>query len=345
MKAAILHAPFDIRVAEVPDPQLSNTRDAVVRITRSSVCGSDLWNYRGINDVIRGSRIGHESMGVVEAVGRDVRSVAVGDIVLLPFAASDGTCPECLAGFPVACRNAVAWGRGGYDGGQGEKIRVPFADVNCFAVPDDGLTDSMLTALLPLTDVLSTGHHAALCARVEPGSTVVVVGDGAVGLCGVAASRRLGAGRIILVSTRADRAAVGRDFGATDVVAARGGAAVARVRDLTGDLGADSVLECVGTDDAFGTALGAVRKGGDVGFVGVPHGVRDLGVSRLFRAGIGVKGSPAPVARYIRQLMPDVLAGSLDVSAIFDLTVSLDDIAAGYRAMDERTAVKALVRT
>lgn len=345
MKAAIIHAPYDIRVAEVPDPQLSRADEAIVRITRSSICGSDLWSYRGISEAIGGSRIGHESLGIVEAVGPEVRSVSVGDLVVLPFFASDGTCQECRAGYPVACRNGAFWGVDGYDGGQGEKVRVPFADVNCFVIPDDGLTDAMLAALLPLSDVLSTGHHAAVCGRVGEGTTVAVVGDGAVGLCAVATSRRLGAERIILVSTHDKRAAVGRRFGATDVVSVRGEEAAERIASLTGDLGADSVLECVGTDDAFSLALSSVRRGGDIGFVGVPHGIADLRVGRMFRTGVGVKGGVAPAARYIRELMPDVLAGTLDVSAIFDLTVSLDDIATGYRAMDERTAIKALVRT
>jgi len=345
MRAAIIHGPFDIRVADVPEPTLTRGDEAIVRVTHSCVCGSDLWSYRGVSDAISGSRIGHESIGIVERIGPEVRGVAVGDLVVLPFFASDGRCPECRAGFPTACRNGTFWGTNGYDGGQGEKVRVPFADVNCFVVPQDGLTDSMTTALLPLADVLCTGHHAAVCARVGQGSTVAVVGDGAVGLCAVAASRRLGAARIILVSTHEDRAALGRRFGATDVVATRGDAAAEEIAALTGDLGADSVLECVGTDDAFSLALRAVRRGGDIGVVGVPHGIADLRVGRLFRTGVGVKGGVAPAGIYIRELMPDVLAGTLDVSAIFDLTVSLDDLATGYRAMHERTAIKALVRT
>ncbi len=345
MRAAIIHGPFDIRVADVPEPILTRGDEAVVRVTHSCVCGSDLWAYRGISDTIGGSRIGHEALGIVESVGPEVGRVSVGDLVVLPFFASDGTCQECRAGYPTACRSGTFWGTNGFDGGQGEKVRVPFADVNCFVVPQDGLTDSMMTALLPLSDVLCTGHHAAVCARVAMGRTVVVVGDGAVGLCGVAASHRLGARRIILVSTHGDRAAVGRSFGATDIVDARGDDAAERILSLTEDLGADSVLECVGTDDAFRLAVSATRRGGDIGFVGVPHGIADLRVGTLFRNGIGVKGGVAPVANYIPELMPDVLAGRLDVSAIFDLTVSLDDIASGYRAMDERRAIKALVRT
>ncbi len=345
MKAAIIHAPFDVRVAEVPEPQLTRADEAIVRITHSCVCGSDLWSYRGISESISGSRIGHESLGIVERTGPGVTRVAVGDLVVLPFFASDGVCPECRAGHPIACRNGTFWATNGYDGGQGQKIRVPFADVNCFVVPQDGLTDSMMVSLLPLSDVLCTGHHAAVCAQVGQGSVVAVVGDGAVGLCAVAASRRLGAERIILVSTHPDRAAIGIGFGATDIVDVRGAAAADRIRELTGDLGADSVLECVGTGDAFALALASVRAGGDIGFVGVPHGVADLRVGGLFRSGVGVKGGIAPAARYIRELMPDVLSGDLDVSAIFDLTVSLDDIAVGYRAMHERTAIKALVRT
>lgn len=345
MRAAIIHGPFDIRVADVPEPVLTRGDEAVVRVTHSCVCGSDLWAYRGVSDSISGSRIGHEALGIVESVGPDVTRVDVGDLVVLPFFASDGTCQECRVGYPTACRNGTFWGTNGYEGGQGEKVRVPYADVNCFVVPQDGLTDSMMTALLPLSDVLCTGHHAAVCARVALGSIVVVVGDGAVGLCAVAASHRLGARRIMLVSTHEDRAEIGRSFGATDIVSARGGEAADRISTLTDDLGADSVLECVGTDDAFRLAVSATRRGGDIGFVGVPHGIADLRVGTLFRSGIGVKGGVAPVANYIRELMPDVLSGRLDVSAVFDLTVSLDDIASGYQAMHERRAIKALVRT
>ncbi|MEY2849068.1 MAG: hypothetical protein RI885_1735 [Actinomycetota bacterium] len=345
MKAAIIHAPFDIRVADVPEPQLTRGDEAIVRVTHSCVCGSDLWSYRGVSDAIGGSRIGHESIGIVDRVGPEVRRVSVGDLVVLPFFASDGTCPECRAGYPIACRNGTFWATNGYDGAQGEKVRVPYADVNCFVVPQDGLSDAMMVSLLPLADVLSTGHHAAVCARVRPGGTVAVVGDGAVGLCGVAAARRLGASQIILVSTHEARAEIGERFGATDIVRVRGEAAVHRIAELTGDLGVDSVLECVGTDDAFRLAWGAARRGGDIGFVGVPHSIADLPVGRMFRSGIGVKGGIAPAAVYIPELMRDVLAGTLDVSAVFDLTVSLDDIATGYRAMHERAAIKALVRT
>lgn len=345
MKAAIIHGPFDIRVADVPEPVLTRGDEAIVRITHSCVCGSDLWSYRGISSAIVGSRIGHEGIGIVEAVGPEVMSVSVGDLVILPFFLSDGACPECVAGYPTACRNGTFWGTNGYDGAQGEKVRVPFADVNCFVVPQDGLSDSMLTALLPLSDALCTGHHAAMCARVTTGSVVAVIGDGAVGLCAVAASHRLGASTIILVSTHPDRADLGRRFGATHVVDARGQAAADRIAAITGDLGADCVLECVGTDDSFQLSMNSVRRGGDIGFVGVPHRVSDLRVGGLFRSGVGVKGGVAPVANYVNELMPDVLAGRLDVSGIFDLTVSLTDVADGYLAMHERTAIKALVRT
>ncbi|WP_201276568.1 zinc-binding dehydrogenase [Marisediminicola senii] len=222
---------------------------------------------------------------------------------------------------------------------------MPWADANCVVVPGDGMTDSMLTALLPLSGVLGTGHHAAVGGRVRPGSTVVVVGDGAVGLCAVAASRRLGASRIILASTREARAAIGQSFGATDIVTARGPLAAERIRWLTDDLGADSVLECAGTDAAFALALAAVRHGGDIGLAGHPPALADPQLRHTLDHGIGVKGGAAPIGSTLRRLLPDVLSGMLDVSAIFDLTVSLHDVAVGYRAMHERTAIKALIRT
>jgi len=311
-------------------------------VTYCGICGSDLWFYRGLTPLDSG-RIGHEFMGVVEAVGDGVRNVKRGDLVISPFVASDGTCPECRVGMTRFCRNVRFYGTGGYDGGQGEKVRVPMANGTLFVIPKSNLDDHMMRTP-PLSDVLSTGHHAAVCAEVKQGSSVAVVGDGAVGLCAVAASMRLGATRIFLVSTHEDRAALGKQFGATDIVAKRRDEAVRQIKTATHDLGVDCALECVGTAEALETAFGAVRIGGDIGFVGVPHDVPDIPVPKLFSTDVGVKGSGAPAAHYIPELMPDVLSGKLDVSAIFTKTIPLSDIAEGYKDMDKRKEIKVLVK-
>jgi threonine dehydrogenase-like Zn-dependent dehydrogenase len=342
MKAAIFNDVRDVIIENVPDPVIEKPHEAIVRVTYSCICGSDLWWYRGILPR-ESERAGHEFMGIVEEVGPEVNAVKVGDLVVAPFSAADGTCPECLAGMSSACRNLVFWGNSGYDGGQGEKVRIPMADGTLFVIPKDRVPASLMPALLPLSDVLCTGHHAAVSAGVGPGKTVAVVGDGAVGLCAVASAKRLGAERIILLSTHEDRAAIGRQFGATDIIAARGDEAVKQVKALTGDLGVDCALECVGTEDSWNTVLSIVRAGANIGFVGIPH-APDLSLQTLFSRNIGVKGGLAPAASYIPQLMPDVLSGKLDVSAIFDLTIPLADIAEGYRAMDERRAIKTLIK-
>jgi threonine dehydrogenase-like Zn-dependent dehydrogenase len=268
----------------------------------------------------------------------------VGDLVVAPFTASDGTCPECRAGMTTACRQRRNWGTQGYDGGQGEKVRVPMADGTLFVIPKGKATERLMPALLPLSDVLCTGHHAAACAQVGKSSTVAVIGDGAVGLCAVAASKRLGASRIFLISTHEDRAALGRQFGATDIIAARGAEAIAPIKAQTNELGVDSALECVGTAESWDTAFAVVRAGGNIGAVGWPHGVPDVPVSKIFSRNVGVKGSPAPAAHYIPELMPDVLSGKMNVSAIFTKTIPLSQIAEGYQAMDERKEIKVLVR-
>jgi threonine dehydrogenase-like Zn-dependent dehydrogenase len=345
MKAAVFEGKGKITVQTVPDPIINSPDEAIVRVTMACICGSDLWFYRGITPMEPGSRIGHEFMGIVEAIGDDVKNLKVGDFVIAPFAISDGVCPECRVGETRFCRHGMFWGTNGFDAGQGEKIRMPFADHTVVAVPDAGkLDEHMMRALLPLTDVLSTGHHAAIDGRVTEGSTVAVVGDGAVGLCAVAASKRLGASRIFLVSTHEDRAALGRKFGATDIIAVRGKEASNKIKELTGDLGVDAALECVGTEGAWEIARAAVRIGGNIGFVGVPHDVADISAMQLFSNDVGVKGSGAPALHYIPQLLPDVLSGKLDVSDIFTKTVSLDDIAEGYRDMDERKEIKILVK-
>ncbi len=345
MKAAIFEGEGKIEVKEVADPAIQKPDDAIVRITHTCICGSDLWYYRGLTPFPEGGRIGHEPMGVVEAIGFEVTSAKVGDVVVMPFFIQDGTCPECRAGMPAACRNRMGWGGDKNDGGQGEKVRVPLANGTLFPVPNGAALDErMLTALLPLTDVLCTGHHAAVCAEVRKGSTVAVVGDGAVGLCAVAASKRLGASRIFLVSTHEDRAALGKKFGATDIIAARGDDAVRAIKEATDNLGVDSALECVGTAESWETAFGAIRAGGNIGAVGVPHGVAPIPVEKFFWKNVGVKGGPAPAAHYIPELMSDILSGALDVSAIFTKTVPLADIAEGYKMMDERKAIKVLVK-
>jgi len=342
MRATVIHAPFDVRLTEVADTGLQDPTDALVRVVASCICGSDLWSYRGENEVLEPRRIGHEFVGLVEAVGSDVSTVKVGDFVVAPFTFSDGTCPNCLAGVQSACVNGTAWGAQGFDGAQAEAVRVPFADGTLVAtptVPDDELVPS----LLALSDVMATGWHAAVAARVRPGQTVVVVGDGAVGLSGVLAASRMGAERVVAMSRHASRQALARDFGATDVIEARGEGAVAAIRELSGGVGADAVLECVGTGESMTTAVEAARAGATVGYVGVPHGV-ELPIRTMFGNNVGVAGGVAPVRQYLPQLMDDVLAGSIDPGKVFDLTLPLAEVAEGYAAMHERRAIKTLLR-
>ncbi|MFC8502680.1 zinc-dependent alcohol dehydrogenase family protein [Pedococcus sp. NPDC057267] len=347
MKATILSAPRDIRLEDVPDPTIVAPTDALVRVTAACVCGSDLWPYRGINEVAEPTRIGHEFVGVVEEVGAEVRSLRPGDFVIAPFKYSDGTCPHCRVGIQTSCVQGGFWGgpdRDGVmvDGGQGEYVRVPLADGTLVAtreVPDDELVPS----LLALSDVMGTGWHAAVAARVQEGDTVVVVGDGAVGLSGVLSAARLGAERVIAMSRHASRQAIAREFGATDVVEVRGEEAVAAVHELTDGVGADAVLECVGTDESMQTAIAVARPGATVGYVGVPHGI-EYPVRDLFSRNVGIAGGVAPVRQYLPQLRDDVLSGAINPGLVFDLTVPLSDVAEAYAAMDERRAVKSLVR-
>lgn len=345
MRATVIHAPHDIRVEEVADPVVRQPADAVVRVLRACICGSDLWAYRGESARQPGQRIGHEFLGVVEATGADVTAFAPGDLVVAPFVWSDGTCDYCAEGLQTSCPQGGFWGSVGSDGGQGEAVRVPFADGTLVKLPADAASDGrLLTALLALSDVLGTGHHAAVGAGVARGSTVAVVGDGAVGLCGVLAARRLGAERIIALGRHTARTDIARLFGATDVVAERGEAAVAAVRELTGGHGAAAVIEAVGTEQSMRTAVGITRDGGAIGYVGVPHGSgTGLDLSVMFDRNIALRGGVAPVRAYIPELLPDVLDGTVDPSPVFDLAVSLDGVPGGYRAMDERTALKVLV--
>jgi len=342
MRAAIFNGPGSIEVGTRPDPIIKEPSDAVVRVVLACVCGSDLWYYRGESDHAVGS-IGHEFIGVVEDVGGDVTAVAPGDLVIAPFIFSDGTCPHCQNGSTISCVAGGNFGNGTIDGGQGEAVRVPLADGTLVKVPGSGHSDAMLRSLLTLSDVMSTGHHAATSARVQPGSTVAVVGDGAVGLSAVLASARLGAERIITLSRNPARQALARTFGATDIIEARGDEANALVLELTAGIGVDSAMECVGTAQSMSTALTIARPGSTVGVVGVPHGV-DIPFPDIFFRNIGWHGGPAPARRYIPELLDDVLAGTIDPGLVLDFETDLDHIADAYAAMDDRRAIKSLVR-
>ncbi|MFJ6353512.1 zinc-dependent alcohol dehydrogenase family protein [Streptomyces sp. NPDC092046] len=346
MRATTIHAPFDMRVQDVPDPVIQDATDVVVRVVRACICGSDLWAYRGESVRQPGQRIGHEFLGIVEEAGAGVHGFRKGDLVVAPFVWSDGSCDYCAEGLQTSCPNGGFWGSVGSDGGQGEAVRVPFADGTLVKLPAEAASDDhLLTALLALSDVMGTGHHAALGAGVTKGSTVAVVGDGAVGLCGVLAAKRLGAERIIALGRHTARTDIARAFGATDVVAERGEAAEAAVRELTGGQGAHAVIEAVGTEQSMRTAVGIARDGGSIGYVGVPHGSgTGLDLSVMFDRNIALRGGVAPVRAYIPELLPDILDGTIDPSPVFDLTVGLDGVPDGYRAMDERTALKVLVR-
>ncbi|MFE5817445.1 zinc-dependent alcohol dehydrogenase family protein [Streptomyces sp. NPDC056479] len=345
MRATTIHAPFDMRVQDVPDPSVRQPADAVVRVLRACICGSDLWAYRGEAARQPGQRIGHEFLGVVEDTGSEVTGLERGDLVVAPFMWSDGVCDYCREGLTTSCEHGGFWGTVGSDGGQGEAVRVPFADATLVRLPKDAASDDhLLSALLTLSDVLGTGHHAALGAGVRPGATVAVVGDGAVGLCAVLAAKRLGAERIIALGRHQVRTDIARRFGATDVVAERGDAAVAAVRELTRGQGAHAVVEAVGTEQSMRTAVDITRDGGAIGFVGVPHGSgTGLDLSVMFDKNIALRGGVAPVRTYIPELLPDVLDGTIDPSPVFDLTVGLEEVPAGYKAMDERTALKVMV--
>jgi threonine dehydrogenase-like Zn-dependent dehydrogenase len=342
MRATTIHAPFDVRLSEVPDPVIEEPTDAVIEIVAGCICGSDLWPYRGENKITPGSRIGHEYVGIVREVGADVRTVKPGDFVVTPFVASDGTCPNCLAGYQSVCQNIVGIGGPRADGGQGEWAKVPYADGTLVAtpeVPDDALIPSLLT----LSDVMGTGWHAARAAGVKPGHTVVVVGDGAVGLCGVLSAVRMGAERVVALSRHESRQKIAKEFGATHIIAERGDAARDAVLELTDGVGADAVLECVGTDQSFKTAFAVARAGSTVGFVGVPHGV-EIPIGRMFGKNVGLAGGVAPVRAYLPELMTDVLAGEINPGLVFDLELPLTEVAEGYKAMHERRAIKTLLR-
>ena len=342
MRATVMYGAGDVRIEDVPDARLVEPTDAVLVVTRACICGSDLWPYKQMEPTEEGRRMGHEFIGRVEAVGADVRMVKPGDLVVAPFAWSDGTCVFCREGLQTSCLHGGWWGGTDQDGGQGEAVRVPQADGTLVVLPV-GEDDALMPSLLSLSDVMATGHHAAVSARVGPGKSVAVVGDGAVGLCGVIAAKRLGAERILILGRHPDRIALARDFGATDVVSERGDEAVERVRELTGGLGVHSVLECVGYEQSMLTALGIVRPGGAVGRVGVPQHETLPASGPTFFENITISGGPAPARAYIEELLPDVLEGRIEPGRVFDRTVGLDGVPDGYRAMDEREAIKVMV--
>jgi threonine dehydrogenase-like Zn-dependent dehydrogenase len=331
----------DVRVETVPDAGLVEPTDAVVAVTRSAICGSDLWPYKQMERSEEGRRMGHEFIGVVEDVGDQVRTLKAGDLVVTPFVWSDGTCVFCREGLHTSCLHGGRYGVD-TDGGQGEAVRVPQADGTLVVLPVDK-DDALMPSLLTLSDVMATGHHAALRAEVGPGKTVAVVGDGAVGLCGVIAARRLGAERIIILGHHPDRIAIAEDFGATDVVRERGDEGVERVKELTDGFGAHSVLECVGLEQSTVTAMRIARVGGAVGRVGVPQEESIPEAIRTFFDNVTIAGGPSPARAYIEELLPDVLEGRIEPGRVFDRVGPLDEVPDGYRAMNEREALKVLI--
>lgn len=343
MRATIMHGTQDVRIGNVPDASILKPTDALIRITRACICGSDLWPYNGGPNVA-GQQMGHEAIGVVIDVGSDVQRIKPGQVVIMPFAYSDGACLFCDEGLQTACSHGGFFGNGGEAGGaQAEALRVPLADGTLYPlnVTED---DALMPSLLTLSDVMGTGHHAAVTARVRQGGTVAVIGDGAVGLCGVIAAKRMGAEQIIIMGRHEARLALARRFGATDVVSERGEEGIAQVRALTGGIGVQSVLECVGTGQSMDTSMGVVRAGGAVGRVGVPHYEVVPGAQMMFYRNVIVGGGPAPVRAYIDELLPDIVEGRIEPGLVFDRTVDLDGVPAGYAAMNAREALKVMIK-
>ncbi|WP_263253062.1 zinc-binding dehydrogenase [Saccharopolyspora rosea] len=343
MRATVMYGAGDVRVEDVPDAGLREPTDAVVRVVLSCICGSDLWPYASMPSSSPGRRMGHEFLGVVEEVGPEVSGFRAGDVVVSPFTWADGSCDFCAAGLHTSCRHGGRYGADGVDGGQGEAVRVPQADGTLVRLPV-GEDSALLPSLLTLSDVFCTGHHGAVTTGVGPGTAVTVIGDGAVGLCAVLAARRLGAERILLMGRHAERTDLGREFGATDVIAQRGAEGVARVRELTRGDGTHAVIECVGTGQALETALGVVRDGGAVSRLGVSQYTEVPMGFDAFMRNITLTGGAAPARAYIEQLLPDVLDGAVQPGRVFDRTVGLDEVHGGYRAMADREALKVLVR-
>ncbi|MDB6002944.1 MAG: dehydrogenase [Rhizobacter sp.] len=343
MRATLIYGAGDVRVEDVPDPVLKEPTDAVVRVPRSCICGSDLWPYAAREHTEHGDRIGHEFLGIVEDVGSDVSGLTTGDLVVAPFVWSDGTCDFCREGLQTSCRHGGFWAADGVDGGQGEAVRVPQAQGTLVKLPV-GEDSALLPSLLTLSDVFCTGHHAAVTAGVNPRTTVTVIGDGAVGLSAVLAAKRLGAEQIILMGRHQDRTDLGREFGATDIVPARGDEGIAKVRELTGGDGTHTVLECVGLEPAIVTAFGVVRDGGVISRVGAPQYVDVRMDFALFLRNVTLTGGVAPARAYIEELLPDVLDGKVEPGRVFDRTVGLEGVPDGYRAMAARESLKVLIR-
>lgn len=342
MKAAIFNGKGKIELGERPDPKIQEPTDAVVRVVLGCVCGSDLWYYRGQSPHDEGA-IGHEFIGIIEEVGSAVTELKEGDFVIAPFTYCDGTCANCLAGWPSNCMNGGGFGNHGIDGGQGEFVRVPFADPTLVKVPGFGLSDETLASLLALSDVMCTGHHAAVSGGVKKGDTVAVVGDGAVGLCAIIAAKRLGAARIIALSRNPARQKLAKEFGATDIIAERGDEAIKKVMEMTDGIGVDAALECVGTGQSMTSAFGIARVGSVVGAIGAPHDVVVPIDTVIFR-NIGLRGGVAPARKYIPELLEDVLEGRINPGRVFDFKTDLNGIKEAYDAMDERRAVKSLLK-
>ena len=341
MRAAVMYGAGDVRVENRPDPKIVQPADAVVRVVAACVCGSDLWPYRSMPATDTGRPMGHEFLGVVEETGADVTGLHAGDLVVAPFTYSDNTCDYCARGLQTSCRNGGRYGFAGVDGGQGEAVRVPYADGTLVKLPV-AADSTLLPSLLALSDVMTTGHHGAVTAGVGRGDTVLVVGDGAVGLCAVIAARRLGAERIVLAGRHEQRTGLGREFGATDVVAERGEEGVARIRELTGG-GVDKVIEAVGTRPSLDTALGAVRDGGTISRLGFPQYEEGPIGPAVFRRDITLTGGVSPARAYIEELLPEVLDGTITPGRVFDRTFPVDRTPAAYRAMADRDVLKALI--
>jgi hypothetical protein len=343
MRATVMHAAGDVRIENVSDPAIQEPTDALIRVTRACICGSDLWPYKKLEPGDGARVMGHEAIGVVEDVGSDVRTLKAGDVVVMPFAFSDGTCIFCEEGLQTACVHGGFFGNVDVPGAQSEAVRIPQADGTLYVLPV-GEDDALMPSLLTLSDVMGTGHHAAVAARVRPGKSVAVVGDGAVGLCGVIAAKRLGAEQVIIMGRHEDRIALAREFGATDVVSERGTEAVERVKELTDGHGVDAVLECVGLDQSMETAIETARPGGSVGRVGVPQHESLPGAGTSFFKNVTIGGGPAPVRAYIDELLPDVLEGRIEPGHVFDRVVDLDGVPDGYRAMNDRESIKVLIK-
>src|SRR3954471_19128435 len=337
MRATIMYGAGDVRLENVPDPSIVDPTDAIMRVVRACICGSDLWPYNDMPKSDTGQSMGHEAIGVVDAVGSGVQRLKKGQVVVMPFAISDGTCDFCNEGLPTACVHVGFVGNRGMNGAQAEALRIPFADGTLYPI-DVTEDDAAMPALLTLSDVMGTGHHAAVVARVAPGHRVAVVGDGAVGLCGVIAAKRLGAEQIIILGRHPDRIALAREFGATDVVSERGDEAIERVRDLTDGFGVHSVLECVGLEQSELTAIEIARPGGAVGRVGVPQDETMPASQPAFYNNVSVSGGPAPVRAYIEELLPDILEGKIEPGRVLDQVIGLDGVPDGYRAMNDRVA-------